>query len=341
MNSRLRIGLVGCGAMGQGHLGVWNKIPNALVTAVCDGNAKLAEDIGKKSNSSPFSDLESMCASGLIDAVDICTPSGLHGDQALIAIDHRLHVLVEKPLDINLDKVDAVIGKSIEKGVTVGCIFQRRTYSGAREVADLVHAGAMGRILSCSAYVKWHRPQSYYDSAAWRGSWKMDGGVLANQAIHAIDHLCWLAGRVTEVEYAHLSTEDHNMDTEDFAIVVLRYESGARGVIEATTCCNPDLCSRIEIVGTRGSAAFDDAAVVKFGIDGDRVTAFSQSQEKIGGGSSPMSINLHGHEIQMSDFASAVLERRKPMVDPNEARKSVEALHLIYQKAFPGQKVGT
>src|SRR2546427_5987889 len=159
----------------------------------------------------------------------------------------------------------------------------------------------MGQLLSCSAYVKWWRPQSYYGSGQWRGTWALDGGVLANQAIHAIDHLCWLAGPVAEVEYARLETAAHRMDAEDFAIAVLHFESGARGVIEATTCCSPDLCSRVEVFGERGSAAFDDANVTRFGINGeDKLTSLEQDDGRIGCGSDPMAISLRGHPMHVT-----------------------------------------
>lgn len=341
MADEIRIGVVGCGAMGQGHLDVWMITPGARVTAVCDGVAPRAEEIGRKYKAAPFSDLDAMLDSGGIDAVDICTPSGLHADQALAAANRNLHILVEKPLDLNISKVDRLISECESRRVTLACIFQRRTYRGAQQVTQMVRDGALGKIVSCSAYLKWHRPQSYYDSASWRGTWALDGGVLANQAIHALDHMCWLAGPVAEAEYARLSTS-HKMEAEDFALAVLRFESGARGVIEATTCCSPDLCSRLEIFGTNGSAAFEDANVVRFGIAGeDRLATIEQEPDRMGGGSIPMAISMRGHTILLADFVEAVRDRRPPRVPASEARMSVDALNKIYAKSLPGQKIGT
>jgi UDP-N-acetyl-2-amino-2-deoxyglucuronate dehydrogenase len=341
MSEGLRVGVIGCGAMGQGHLDVWFQTCGATIAAVCDGNESRANETAVKFGARSFTDLDSMLDSGLLDAVDICTPSGLHADQGIAAALRRLHVLVEKPLDLNIAKVDRLIEECESRGLTLGCIFQRRTYQGAQQVAKMVRAGDLGDILSCSAYLKWYRAQSYYDSAGWRGTWALDGGVLANQAIHAIDHLCWLAGPVAEIEYAHLSTS-HDMEAEDFAIAVLRFESGARGVIEATTCCSPDLCSRVELFGTRGSVAFEDATVVKLGVDGeDRMATLNQDSERIGGGSVPMAISMRGHAILIQDFVDAVRDRRPPLVPSAEARMSVDALNKIYAKAFPGQKIGT
>lgn len=341
MIAKLRIGVVGCGAMGLGHLDVWSQTRGATIAAVCDGFGDRAVETGNKFGARPFTDLDAMLDSGEIDAVDICTPSGLHADQGIAAARHGLHVLVEKPLDLNITKVDRLIVECDSRDLTLACIFQRRTYRGAQQVAQWVRDGGFGDVLSCSAYLKWYRAQSYYDSARWRGTWALDGGVLANQAIHAIDHLCWLAGPVADVEYAHLSTT-HAMEAEDFAIAVLRFESGARGVIEATTCCSPDLCSRIELFGTQGSVAFEDATVVKLGLNGeDKLATVEQDTERIGGGSVPMAISMRGHAILIQDFVDAVRDKRPPMVPAAQARMSVDVLSNIYAKAIPGQKIGT
>ena len=342
MDDSVRIGLIGCGAMGQGHADVWLKTPGARLSAVCDGDAARAEETARKVGGHPFTDLSALLASGLIDAVDICTPSGLHADQGLAAAERNLHVLCEKPLDLNVEKADRLIAACESRDLRLGCIFQRRTYRGAQQVAEWVRDGALGPLLGCSAYLKWYRAQGYYDSAGWRGTWALDGGVLANQGIHTLDHLCWLAGPVAEVEYAHISTAGHTMEAEDFALVVLRFESGARGVVEATTCCSPDLCSRIEVFGARGSVAFEDANVVKLGIDGeDRLPALEQEKERMGGGSVPMAISMRGHTVLLADFVAAIRERRDPLIPGRDARLSVDLLNKIYHKALPGQKIGT
>jgi UDP-N-acetyl-2-amino-2-deoxyglucuronate dehydrogenase len=334
LSRSLRIGVVGVGAMGQAHVDVWRNVAGARVTAVCDSAPDRVNTVAEKYGARPFTNVAAMAASDEIDAVDICTPSGLHADQALAAAEHGAHVLVEKPLDLDLAKADRLIELCDRKGLTLGCIFQRRTYAGVQAVAKAIHEGRMGRLLSCSAYVKWWRTQEYYDSAGWRGTRALDGGVLANQAIHAIDQLVWYAGPVAEVEYARLETVAHRMEAEDSAIAVVRFESGARGVIEATTCCSPDLCSRVEVYGTRGSAAFSDANVTKFGLDGeDMLASIPQEEGTLGGGSVPMAISLRGHLVQFQDFVEAVRTSRDPMVSGREARKSLDALRKIYEKA--------
>lgn len=330
----LRIGLMGCGAMGQGHAAVWLRTKGARLAAVCDADPARAQGLAGRAGASVYTGLEEMLGSGAVDAVDICTPSGLHADQGLMAACAGRHVLCEKPLDLNLDKADRLIAACKDRHLTLAVILQRRTYAGAQAVSAAAAEGRMGRLLSCSAYVKWWRSQDYYVSGGWRGTCALDGGVLANQAIHAIDQLCWLAGPVVEVEYARIGTECHRMECEDHALAVLRFQSGARGVVEASTCCSPPLCSRVEVFGTRGSASFDDAAVVAFGIDGaDLTPSLPPEAARLGGRSDPMAISMVGHELLLADFVAAVRDGRKPLVSGEDARAGVDALDKIYKKA--------
>jgi UDP-N-acetyl-2-amino-2-deoxyglucuronate dehydrogenase len=337
----LRVGLIGCGVMGQGHADVWVRTPGARLSAVFDTAPERADRMARETGAAAYTDLPAMLASGRIDAVDVCTPSGLHADLGLAAAHAGVHVICEKPLDLSIDKADRMIEACRARGLTLACILQRRTYEGTQAVTRAVREGRMGRLLSCSAYVKWWRSQEYYASSAWRGTWALDGGVLANQAIHAIDHLCWMAGPVAEVEYAHIGTECHEIQAEDHAVAVVRFESGCRGVIEASTCCAPALSSRVEVFGTRGSASFDDARVVSFGIDGvDAAAGLPTEPVGLGGRADPMAISMHGHEVLFADFVAAIREGRKPMVSGDDARPGLDALCKIYRKARPDQKLG-
>jgi predicted dehydrogenase len=199
----------------------------------------------------------------------------------------------------------------------------------------------MGRIISCSVSVKWWRSQEYYDKDAWKGTWGLDGGALANQGIHSLDQMVWMAGPVEAVEYAYVETSNHRMEAEDFALAVVKFRSGARGTIEATTCCKPDLATRLEIYGTRGSAAFEDAFVTRFGLDGvDMMSSLADTGLMMGGGADPWAISLAGHKIQIEDFYCAIAEKRGPMVEGKEARLSVDLLTKIYNFANPSIKLG-
>lgn len=337
MEDAVRIGVVGCGAIGRAHLQVWKGITHARVTAVCDAVPQRARQIAEELGVPAFTSVADMAASGEVEALDICTPSGLHAEQGLVGAEHGLHVLCEKPLDLDACKAEKLVTRCEQVGVVLSCVLQRRTYHGARAVANAVHEGRLGQLLSCSAYVKWWRDQSYYDSSSWRGTRALDGGVLANQGIHALDHVCWLAGPVTAVLYAEARTAGHRMEAEDFLVAVVRFESGATGVIEATTCSRPALCSRVEVVGTEGAAAFDDADVVAFGYGGQDYTGQLRDENgRIGGRAEAMAISLRGHEAILADFAAAIREKRQPLVTGRDALVAVRALNDIYRCAGVG-----
>ena len=258
------------------------------------------------------------------DVVHICSPSGLHAPQGIAAAERGIHVLCEKPLDINLARVDALIAACDRHDVRLGCIFQRRMSRDAQIVQQAIADGRMGRILSCSVSVKWWRSQAYYDKDDWRGTWAL-GRRRARQSGHPLAGSDGMAGGpVEEVEYAHLATVDHDMEAEDFALAVVRFASGARGTIEATTCCLPDLATRLEIYGTNGSAALEDARVIALRPGWARPDRHAADTGlHTGGGSDPFAIGLAGHEAQIRDFYAAVREHRPPRVDGREARPAV------------------
>lgn len=341
MTEGVRVGLVGCGGMGNEHLRIIARIPGIELVGVCDHREARAQRMSVQHGVPCWLDYERFLDEARPQAVHICSPSGLHALQGIAAAERGIHVLCEKPLDIDLTKVDRLIAACDAYRVKLTCIFQRRMSRGAQIVQQAIAEGKMGRILSCSISVKWWRSQVYYDKDDWRGTWALDGGALTNQGIHSLDQMVWMAGPVAEVEYAHLQTADHRIEAEDFGIAVVRFESGARGTIEVTTCCRPDLATRLEIYGTHGAAALEDARVVRYGLDGEDLLETLEDRGHLhGGGSDPWAISLSGHDAQIRDFYAAIAEDRPPLVDGREARPAVDLLTKIYARAFPEQKLG-
>jgi len=330
----LRVGLAGCGGIGNEHLKVWQKTPGARVVAVCDVKPERAEKAGEMTGAQVFTDYLAMLEKADIEAVDICTWSGLHAEQGIMAAERGLHVLTEKPIDLNLERIDKLIATARAKKVKLACVFQYRCGSQIRRAKELIDEGKLGTIISCSTYVKWWRAQEYYDSdTAWRGTWQFDGGVLSNQGIHSIDQMCWLAGPVAEVEYAHIGTVAHRMEAEDFAIAVVRFESGARGVVEGTTAAYPGLSTRTEIFGTMGSAVFHGDQVESFKVRGEEIDLSAKDERVTDGRADPLAIGMAGHAAQLLDFVQCIREDREPLVTGESARVSVDALNKIYRKA--------
>lgn len=335
----LRVGLVGYGVIGQYHLDLWQNVKGGKVFAVCDVIEERAREAAAKFGVKAYVDYANMLKSGKLDAVDICTPSGLHADQGIAAINKGLHVLTEKPIDIDLKKVDKLIDKAEKKGVKLACIFQFRVSPEARMAKQLIDEGKLGRLLSASAYVKWWRDQSYYDSGEWRGTLALDGGVLCNQAVHCVDQLCFYCGPVAKVEYAHIAKQDRKIEAEDFAIAVVSFENGALGVIEATTCAYPGVVTRTEIVGLNGSATFEGPGLKSFNVIDEDIDIASETVKADGRGDAK-DIGLTGHAFQLQDFVDAIRENRDPVVSGRDARLAVDALTKIYKKAG-APKLGT
>jgi len=200
-----------------------------------------------------------------IDAVAICTPSGEHADLVVAALQAGKHVVVEKPLDVLVAAAGRVAVAERDSGKRVTVISQHRFDPSSQVVREALSAGRLGRVTSGSASISWWRSQAYYDSAGWRGTWAMDGGgALMNQAIHQIDILRWLAGPVAEVSGEWQLGARHKIESEDVVNAVLRYASGATGVIQASTALWPGYPERTEFHGTKGTAI----------ITGDKLTTW-------------------------------------------------------------------
>jgi len=333
-DDELRVGFVGCGGIGNAHLNVWKKVEGAKVVAVCDIKPDRAHKAGEMMGAEVFTDYAEMLDKVKIDAVDICTWSGLHAEQGTMAAERGIHVLTEKPIDLNLERIDKLIETARARKVKLACIFQNRCSPEVQKARRLIQEGKLGRLISGSTYVKWWRAQSYYDEdPTWRGTWRYDGGMLSNQGVHSIDMLCWLCGPVAEVEYAFIDTVAHRMEAEDFAIAVLRFENGARGVIEGTTCAFPGFGTRTEVFGTNGSAVISGSRVESFKVQGEDIDLSSKETETADGRAEALAISLGGHEAQIVDFIQCIREDREPIVTGESARVAVDTLNKLYRKA--------
>lgn len=333
-DKEIRIGFVGCGGIGGHHLKVWKDTPGAKVVAFCDIRRERAEKAAEGFGGGEiYTDMAEMLEKADIDAVDICTPSGLHAQQGIMALNAGKHVMVEKPIDIDIKKVDELIATADKTGLVLACIFQNRISPEIQKAHQLISEGKIGRIISGSTYIKWWRGQEYYDSDTWRGTWSLDGGCFSNQGIHAIDQLCWMCGPVKEVNFCHIETAMHKMEAEDVGIALLTFENGAHGVIEATTCCYPGMGMRTEIYGTKGSAQFEGSRVTQFKVQGEEIDLTQSEAEATDGRSDPMAIGLGGHAAQLLDFVNCIRDGGTTMVDGRAARVAVDALTKLYNKA--------
>lgn len=357
MADRLRFGIIGCGVIGPTHATAIASLPEARLVAVADLDPARAQTLAEKRGATPYTDIGEMLDRAELDVVDVCTPSGLHGEHACRVMRSGRHVIVEKPMEITRAAMDQMLRVQEETGVKLAVISQHRFDAASRRVRDLVAEGAFGRLVLGAAHVPWWRAQAYYDSGAWRGTQGLDGGgVLMNQSIHSIDILQWLLGPVRSV-HAYTDTLAHRMETEDVAVAVLRFASGALGTIAATTGAYPGVTTRIDVCGDKGSAMIEDdrlgylrlarddrKEVGAYGVDEQertRAVAPPAGGATAGGATAadPAALSANTHALQIADMIRAIRDDGAPLVDGHAARHPVEIILAVYESARTGQEV--
>jgi predicted dehydrogenase len=272
-----------------------------------------------------------------IDAVTVGIPSGFHMQVAVDALNAGKHVLVEKPLEITLEKIDKIIAASKKNKKHVSCVFQSRYFENAKIIKEAVKSGKFGKLVLGDMYNKWYRADEYYKSAGWRATWAVDGGgALMNQGIHGIDMLLYYMGDVASVT-GYAGTLVKKIEVEDTATAILKFKSGALGVIEGTTSLYPGFKRKIELHGSKGSIILEDYDTIakwEFEGEGDLTEKFKVNMEESKGGAAvATSMGFLGHTMQIQEFTDALLAGKVPAVSAEEARKSVELILAIYKSS--------
>lgn len=337
----MRFGLVGCGGISTQHIEAMNAVEGARLVAVTSASSARARDTGEKWGVPWTARLDELLARDDVDAVAVTTPSGLHAEIALAALRRGKHVIVEKPLALSVADTDELIAEGRRQGRLVAAVSQRRFEPVMEALQRAVAAGGFGRIALILAESLNYRPQSYYDSAAWRGTRALDGGVLMNQAIHEVDLVCWLGGPVASVA-AHIATLGHRMESEDTATVGLRFANGGLGEVVATTCATPGFEQEVRIYGDAGHArivgdrpaewavpgiAAPTTAMLEPGIDPTSLSAPTWGTDSI------------GHTRQYADFVAAILTGRQPAIAGEDARRAIEVVTAAYESDRTGRTV--
>jgi predicted dehydrogenase len=263
----LNFGIIGCGAIAEKHGQALQRVEGARLVAVADVVEERARRFADKyipsgTGASVYTDYRKMLEDPAVDAAIVATPSGLHAKMGLEALDARKHVLVEKPLALNVEDAQRLIDRAKEVGTCLGTAHPNRYYPTSQMICRAIREGRFGKLSHGVATVRWNRTQAYYDEAPWRKTREMDGGILFNQAWHALDLLLWFMGsRVAEAQ-GMTATRFHNVETEDVALVTMRFENGALGLVEATTNVYPkNLEHSVSIFGETGTAVLGGSRV--------------------------------------------------------------------------------
>jgi len=338
-------GIIGCGMISAYHAAAIAEIPEARLTAVSSRTEENRKRLTDQYGCDGMADYAQLVQRDDVDIVCVCTPSGAHLEPATAAARAGKHVIVEKPVEVTLERIDALIRACDENGVRLGAIFPSRFSDAARTLKAAVDAHRFGRITVADCYNKWWRSQEYYDSGGWRGTWELDGGgACMNQGIHAIDLIQWLMGPVDSVAGFTGCLAHERIEVEDTAVAALRYKNGALGVIECTTSVYPGSSRRIEIHGDKGTVIMEDESFVTWDFAEERVedkdirTKFAVGASPArAGAADPRNINHANHREQLQDFVRAINAQSEPALNGREGRKAVEIILAVYRSARTGQ----
>jgi len=335
-----KFGIIGCGRIAKRHAELLaGGVKGAELGAVCDTDINKAREFGEKYGVAWFGDMSEMMDSVKLDVVSVLTPSGLHCEHVLELAPYGKHIVVEKPMALTLDDADAMISACDRHGCRLFVVKQNRFNVPVAKLREAIERERFGKMVMGTVRVRWCRPQSYYDLDAWRGTWALDGGVLTNQASHHIDLLEWMMGDVDTV-FAKSATALADVETEDTAIAVLKFRSGALGCIEATTATRPkDLEGSISILGERGTVEIGGFAVnqMKTWMFTDPEDDDATVMEKYS--VNPPNVYGFGHQAYYEHVLDCLESGKKQLVDGLEGRRSVELITAIYESVESGREV--
>jgi UDP-N-acetyl-2-amino-2-deoxyglucuronate dehydrogenase len=336
----LGVAIVGCGMIARFHVKALSEVPGTRVVALIDKITPLAEKMKADLNLAcdVHAELDEALKRKDVDMVIVSTPSGAHMEPAVAAASAGKHVVVEKPLEVTLERCDRIIDACDRNKVKLCTIFPSRFGDANVELKKAVTAGRFGRLTLGETTCKWWRTQEYYDKGGWRGTKALDGGgALMNQAIHNVDLLLWMMGPVTHISGMTALLAHERIEVEDTAVAILRFKSGALGVLQATTSVWPGYPKTIAIHGNKGSAEIEQDDLLRWQFDPELPEdeairrRFAQKVGASGGSSDPSAISHVGHARQLTDFVQAISSGRSPSVDGREGRRAVEVILGVYQ----------
>jgi UDP-N-acetyl-2-amino-2-deoxyglucuronate dehydrogenase len=341
--------IIGCGMIARFHARALAEIPGTRIAALVSRTPASAAALLAETNTPPcpvFGSLAEALAAPGVDAVVITTPSGAHAEPAELAAAAGKHIVVEKPLEITGVRCERIITACDRAGVKLCTIFPSRFGDANTALKAAVDAGRFGRLTLGETTCKWWRNQAYYDEGGWKGTQALDGGgALMNQAIHNVDLLLWMMGEVDSVSGFTATLAHDRIEVEDTAVAVLRFKSGALGVIQATTSVHPGYPKTIAVHGDRGSVVIEQDDVLKWDFtpetadDAATRARFAAKVGASGGAADPKAISHEGHRRQLADFVDAIRSNRPPRVDGREGKKAVDVIRAIYESQQTGRVV--
>jgi UDP-N-acetyl-2-amino-2-deoxyglucuronate dehydrogenase len=336
---KIRLAIIGCGRIAKNHFDSLGQHADHLeLAAICDKNLETLREHEERFKVPGFARMEDMLQQVRIDVVALCTPSGLHPYQAELAAKHGVHVVTEKPMATRWQDAQNMVRVCDDARVRLFVVKQNRRNSTLQLLKKAVEDKRFGRIYMVSINVFWTRPQSYYDSAKWRGTWELDGGAFMNQASHYVDLIDWLIGPVADI-HAMTGTLARDIQVEDTGVLNIRWRSGALGSMSVTMLTFPkNLEGSITILGERGAVRVGGVAVneIQHWVFSDQrdydQTVREASYETT-------SIYGLGHPLYYKNVIDVLQGKAEPETDGREGLRSLEVLIAAYLSARDGRTV--
>jgi UDP-N-acetyl-2-amino-2-deoxyglucuronate dehydrogenase len=337
---KIRVGLVGCGRISKNHFGsIEQHAADLELAAVCDIDPAALQDHATQYNVPGYASMSEMFANELLDLVALCTPSGLHPQQGILAAQHGVHVLTEKPMGTRLADGVEMIKACDRAGVRLFVVKQNRHNATLQLLKQAAEQGRFGRIYNVALNVFWTRPQDYYDQGnGWRGTWEFDGGAFMNQASHYIDLLDWIIGPVESV-MAYTATQARNIEAEDSGVAAIRWRSGAIGTLNVSMLTYPkNLEGSITILGEKGTVRIGGVAVNEI-QEWQFADAWPEDAEVKAASYSTTSVYGFGHPLYYQNVVDVLRGSAEPETDGRSGLKSLELMVAMYLSAKEGIKV--
>lgn len=334
----MRVGIIGTGAISYKHAQAYKNI-GYDVTVCTDINEANGKKFADETGAEFVKTFEEVCRHPKVDYVDLCTFPDFRLQAIEVCAEAKKHIQVQKPAATTTKTAYQMIATAAKAGILLGVVSQHRFDDSTQFLKKAIDSGRMGKILQADAYVKWYRSADYY-SRPIKGSWATEGGgALINQAVHQVDVLLWLIGPVQELfGYWQLGSL-HKIESEDVVNAMLKYSSGATGVIQAATAFWPGYAERVEIHGTKGTAVITGDKLTTWDIENDSGDPAPVDREVSSGASDPMAISLMPFERQFLDFGDAIRKGRPPMVSGIDGFRALQVVCGIYTSCREGRKV--
>lgn len=330
---KIRTAVVGCGRVSKNHFkSIESHKEDLELVAVCDNKRELLNKVSSELGVPGFDNLEIMLQEMNLDLISICTPSGIHPQQVIKAAQSGVHVVTEKPMATRWKDALEMVRACDEARVRLFVVKQNRRNTTLQLLKRAIQEKRFGRIYMVCLNVFWTRPQEYYDSAAWRGTWELDGGAFMNQASHYVDLLEWLIGPISDIQ-AMTGTLERNIEVEDTGVMNVRWRNGALGSMSVTMLTYPrNYEGSITILGEKGTARIGGVAV-------NEILAWDFADERDYDGSirnasyQTASVYGFGHPLYFKNVVDVMRGVAEPETDGREGLKSMEVLVAAYLSA--------